>query len=150
MRREERLAYHTREANRRHVAEEAARIKWAEGLILVYPTWWYAQPAMLKGWLDRVWLPHEAFELPERLRPIRGLVHNIRLLGAITTYGSPWLWIRWMGDPGRRIVMGGIRPICHPRCRTFWLAHYRMDSSTPASRAAFLERVRTRLPQLAR
>jgi hypothetical protein len=46
-----------------------------------------------------------------------------------------------IGDPGRRIVLRGVRPLCHPGCRTFWLGHYRMDSSTPESRARFLERV---------
>ena len=27
---------------------------WADALVLVYPTWWSGQPAMLKGWFDRV------------------------------------------------------------------------------------------------
>src|ERR1700759_3194996 len=31
-----------------------AALRGAEGLIFVYPTWWYGLPAMLKGWLDRV------------------------------------------------------------------------------------------------
>ena len=30
-------------------------IKWAQAIVFVYPTWWYGLPAMLKGWLDRVW-----------------------------------------------------------------------------------------------
>ena len=30
--------------------------------------------------------------------------------------------------------MRGLRPLCHPGCRSFWLGHYRMDSSTPESR----------------
>ena len=29
----------------------------AEALVLVYPSWWYGMPAMLKGYFDRVWLP---------------------------------------------------------------------------------------------
>ena len=31
--------------------DHARRLKAAEGLIFVYPTWWYGLPAMLKGWL---------------------------------------------------------------------------------------------------
>ncbi|TIY08611.1 MAG: flavodoxin family protein, partial [Mesorhizobium sp.] len=35
--------------------------------------------------------------------------------------------------------------LCATRCRTFFLAHYLMDASTPKTRAAFLEKVRTKL-----
>jgi putative NADPH-quinone reductase len=73
---------------------------------------------------------------------------QIRLLGGISTYGAPWWLTRWVGDPGRRVIMRGLRAICAWRCRTFWLAHYRMDTSTPESRAAFLAKVRARLASL--
>jgi putative NADPH-quinone reductase len=148
MRRQERIDYHTRGHNVAPVAAALAELKWAEGLIFVYPTWWYSQPAMLKGWIDRVWVPHETFTLPEGNQPIRGLMTNIRLLGGISTYGAPWLWTRWVGDPGRRVIMRGIRAICAPRCRTFWLALHRMDNLGPEQRAAFVERVRSRLRSL--
>lgn len=139
---EERRHYHTPELNAVRVREQIEHLRWAEALIFVYPTWWYSLPAMLKGWIDRVWVPFVTFDLPSGLQPIRGRMQNIRLVGGISTYGSPWWWVRFViGDPGRRIVMRGIRPLCHERCRTFWLGHYRMDSSTPESRAAFLARV---------
>ena len=114
------------------MADQLEHLRWAEGLVFVYPTWWYSLPAMLKGWIDRVWVPFATFELPQGLTPVQGRMQNIRLIGAFSTYGSPWWWVRLMsGDPGRRIIMRGLRPLCHRRCRTFWLAHYRMDSSTP-------------------
>ena len=138
----DREAYHTPGANEAHIAEQLGHLRWAEGLIFVYPTWWYAMPAMLKGWIDRVWVPYATFELPKGLAPIKGRMHNIRLVGGFSTYGSPWWWIRFViGDPGRTIILRGIRPLCHPSCRSFWLGHYRMDSSTAESRAAFLTRV---------
>ncbi len=34
----------------------------SEGLILVYPDWWGGPPALLKGWIDRVFRPGVAFE----------------------------------------------------------------------------------------
>ncbi len=139
---EDRLSYHTPGENEQPVTEHLGHLRWAEGLVFVYPTWWYSMPAMLKGWIDRVWVPHATFELPEGLAPIKGRLHNIRLVGAFSTYGSPWWWVRFViGDPGRRIVLRGVKPLCHPRCRTFWLGHYRMDSSMPESRARFLGRV---------
>ena len=146
---QERRDYHTPGVNELPIAAEVARLRWAQGLIFVYPTWWYSLPAMLKGWLDRVWVPFVTFDLPDGLRPIQGRMQNIRLLGGISTYGSPWWWTRFViGDPGRRILLRGIRPLCHPACRTFWLGHYRMDSSTPDSRRRFLERVAMRAARL--
>jgi NAD(P)H dehydrogenase (quinone) len=146
---EDRRDYHTPKVNEARVAEQLAHISWAEGLIFVYPTWWYSLPAMLKGWIDRVWVPFATFELPQGLTPVQGRMQNIRLIGAFSTYGSPWWWVRLMsGDPGRRIIMRGLRPLCHRRCRTFWLAHYRMDSSTPRSRAAFLTKVEAKAASL--
>jgi hypothetical protein len=53
-----------------------------------------------------------------------------------------------MGAPGRRTLLTGLGVLCAPRCRTFWLAHHEMDSSTPASRARFLERVERRMARL--
>ncbi len=139
---QERRDYLTPEVNAAGVEDQLAHIRWAEGLIFIYPTWWYSLPAMLKGWIDRVWVPFATFELPKGLQPIQGRMQNIRLIGAVSTYGSPWWWIRFaIGDPGRRVIIRGLRPLCRRGCRTFWLGHYRMDSSTAATRAAFLAKV---------
>jgi putative NADPH-quinone reductase len=44
-------------------------LHWAEAIVFVYPTWWYGLPAILKGWLDRVWTPGFAYDLtPEAWR----------------------------------------------------------------------------------
>ncbi len=45
---------------------EAQRlIKWANHLVFVFPVWWSAPPALLKGFLDRVFLPGFAFKYRE-------------------------------------------------------------------------------------
>ena len=36
-------------------------IRWAQHVVLVYPIWWGAMPALLKGMIDRVFLPGFAF-----------------------------------------------------------------------------------------
>ncbi len=46
------------------VAAHAEELHWCSHLVLVYPTWWSGQPAMLKGWMDRVWVRGIAWELP--------------------------------------------------------------------------------------
>ena len=146
--RDERLAYETPGPHRTVLEDHIAAIKWAEGLIFVYPTWWYGLPAILKGWLDRVWLPEVSFSLPDGDEPIRPLMQNIRLLGGVSTYGAGWWWTRYVGDPGRRTIMRGVHSLCARNCRTFWLALHKMDSSTEAGRMAFLQQVRRRLTRL--
>jgi len=36
------------------ILREQECIDWADGLIFVYPLWWFDRPAILKGWIDRV------------------------------------------------------------------------------------------------
>ncbi len=141
----EHRVYETEGEHRRAIEAHVALIQWAEGLVFVYPTWWYGLPAILKGWLDRVWLPGIAFELPKDEGPIKPLMQHLRLLGGISTYGAGWWWTRWVGDPGRRTIMRGLRALCAKRCQTFWLAHYTMDRSTAESRASFLKQIDRRL-----
>ena len=151
MGREERLAYHTAGTNTEPapIADHLARLKAADGLLLVFPTWWYDMPAILKGWLDRVWVPHETFTLPtDAHTPIRGVVTNIRWIGAITTTGAPWWWTKLVGEPARRVICRGIRAICARHCRTFWLSLHRMDQQTDTSRRAFLDRVASKLARV--
>lgn len=36
------------------VKAEIEKLLWADALILQFPLWWYTMPAILKGWVDRV------------------------------------------------------------------------------------------------
>lgn len=36
------------------VTAEQKKLLWADALILQFPLWWFAMPAILKGWVDRV------------------------------------------------------------------------------------------------
>lgn len=142
---EERRHYNTLPPEQHALQDHIAHLRWAEGLLFVYPTWWYGLPAMLKGWLDRVWAPGVAFSMPEPNAKIGALMTHIRLLGVITTCGAPMVWSHLVGHPGRKTIMRGIRALCAWRCKTFFLAHYLMDSSTDETRSAFLGKVRKKL-----
>ncbi len=61
--REERLGYHDTPANRGPVAPYVERLLGAEALVFVNPVWNFGFPAILKGYLDRVFLPGVSFKL---------------------------------------------------------------------------------------
>jgi putative NADPH-quinone reductase len=37
------------------------KLKWAEHFVFIYPLWWGSYPAIMKGFIDRVFLPDIAF-----------------------------------------------------------------------------------------
>lgn len=125
-----------------------AAVQWAEGVIFVFPTWWSGQPAILSGWVQRVWRPGVGFHIAAKgLRP--GLA-QIRLIGVITSLGATrWQWSLLLGAPGRKQILRGLRACVSPRARSFWLAHYQIDASTPASRAAHLAKIARRIARIA-
>jgi NAD(P)H dehydrogenase (quinone) len=139
---EEHRRYHDPAANRLGIEDHIALLQGADALLLIYPTWWYGVPAMLKGWFDRIWVPGVAFRLtPGAIQP---LLTNIRRIGVVTTYGSP-RWLLWfIGWPDRRMIERGLRRLCARRCRMDWLGLTSFDRRTPIKRQEFLMKVQTR------
>lgn len=129
--------------------DHVADLQWAEGIVVIYPTWYYGPPAMLKGWLERVWLPGITFEVSDgKQRRPKPKMSHIRLFVGITTSGSPWWWIKLIRDPGRSLWTRGLRVLFHRRCKTVWQQLYNMNHTSDADRAAFLRKVERRLASL--
>lgn len=68
-------------------------IKWANHLVFVYPSWWGNMPALLKGFIDRVFLPGFAFKYREN-SPFWDKFLGGRSARIILTMDSPGLWNR--------------------------------------------------------
>ncbi len=130
------------------IARYAADLQWCDALVLVYPTWFSGQPAMLKGWIDRVWVRGVAYELPEGANTIRPLLGNIRRIVVVTTHGSP-KWVNVLqGEGGKRVAFRSLRLLVNRRARSTWLAMYGVDLADQAARTAFLDKVERRLREL--
>jgi len=44
------------------VLEHQRIVEEADALFFIFPVWWYGMPAMMKGWLDRVWSAGWAYD----------------------------------------------------------------------------------------
>ena len=117
-----------------------------EGLIVIYPTWYYGMPAMLKGWLDCVWLPGVTFEA-SKVKGSRAkfLLGELKLFVGITTSGSPWWWLKIIGDPGRRVWTRGLFHPLMTKTRVVWLQLYNMNQKSRTDCQAFLGKLDRKL-----
>jgi NAD(P)H dehydrogenase (quinone) len=87
MSRQDRIDYHNLAVNRRNVAPYVDRILAAEALVFSFPVWNMGFPAILKGFVDRVFLPGVSFTLGED-GSYNPSLHNIKRLGVVCTYGG--------------------------------------------------------------
>lgn len=119
-----------------------SRLKQADGIILVFPQWWFNFPAILKGFFDRVFVPGVAFENDPAGGRIRPRLGNIRLFWAFTTTGSPW-WVvnLYMGNPVRRLLKRGIAAFCAKGLDFRMVNLHDMDRADEGRRRAHVARV---------
>lgn len=129
------------------VAAHVDLVRGSDALIFVYPTWWSAMPAIMRGWIERTMLMGVAFELDHRRRT-RPKLHHLRHLAGISTYGSPWWYVKAVNDNGRRTVSRTLRFNASVRTDVTWLGLYGMDRRSDADRSAFLDRVEKRMGRL--
>ena len=101
MRCEERRLYNQRPPADPELKVHVDHLGWAEMIVFVYPTWWYGLPAMLKGWLDRVWATDVAFTLKGDGLMVPLMTH-VSKIAVITTCGAPRWWSYLVGHPVRR------------------------------------------------
>ncbi|MGO4565728.1 NAD(P)H-dependent oxidoreductase [Rhizobium sp. 2YAF20] len=146
---EERRGYFGEDYDISGVAGITSRLQAVDGLILVFPQWWFNFPAILKGFFDRALAPGVAFRPDAAGGRILPQLTNIRHFWALTTTGSPW-WIAnlYMGNPVRRLLKRGIANFCSKRPRFHMLTLHDMDRATEAKRKAHLQRVERALAAL--
>ena len=109
----------------------------AEAIIFVYPTWWSGLPAQLKGWIERVFVLGVAFRFNEK-NQIRPNLNNIRHIIGVSTYGSPWRYVKLVNDNGRRTLTRSLRASTGLRTRTMWHSIYALDTCTAEQREKFI------------
>jgi NAD(P)H dehydrogenase (quinone) len=142
---ERRLHYATPEPGPDIVALQR-RLAAADTLVLVFPTWWFSMPAILKGWFDRVWAPKFAFE---HGTPIRPLLTSLKSCLVVTTLGSPW-WIDRlvMRQPLKRVLKTGLVYACAPQARFDMLSFHAAETADARRVADFVGRMRNAIGRL--
>lgn len=139
------------------IRAEQAKLRRADTVVLQFPLWWYGTPAILKGWIDRVFSKGFAYGIRDPRHPGRTLRYGDgplagRRVQVITTVGSPGPAM------GPRGVNGPLDEVLFPLLHgTLWyvgmdvlppLAVHGADRVDAASFEAAAARIRTRVAEL--
>jgi NAD(P)H dehydrogenase (quinone) len=133
------LAVHRRDVSiPADIAAEQARIDRADALVLVFPVHWWSMPALLKGWVDRVFSNGWAYDEGPDIKSVKKLRHlNVHLVGlggaSASTYER-----RGYRDAMKTQIEHGIFDYCGARVVTSEL----MLGSEAAEAALHLEAAR--------
>lgn len=125
------------------------RLKAADGLVFVFPQWWFGMPAILKGFIDRVFVPGVAFDPDPAGGRLIPKLANIKTFHVVTTTGSPWLITElYMRNPVRRQIAKGIAAFCGKGVRFRMLSMYNLDKASRAQCEKFIARTLRTFSQL--
>lgn len=98
---------------RADIADEQEKLRWADAVILQFPLWWFSMPAILKGWIDRVYAYGFAYGVGEHSdthwgdRYGEGMLAGKRAMLVVTAGG-------WESHYGPRGVNGPIEDLLFP------------------------------------
>jgi putative NADPH-quinone reductase len=116
-----------------------ARIAAAQQLVFIFPIWWEVMPALLKGFLDKVFTKGWAYE-PAKIG-LKGHLTHIQRAVVVTTMNTPkWAYRLLYGDAVQRALVRGTLRKCGVR-KVEWVALSPVSHATDAKRKAWLDKV---------
>ncbi|BBU32352.1 dehydrogenase (plasmid) [Burkholderia sp. THE68] len=97
----------------RDIETEQDKLRWADALILQFPMWWFSMPAIMKGWVERVYAYGFGYGVGEHSethwgdRYGEGMMAGKRAMIVVTTGG-------WESHYSARSINGPIDDILFP------------------------------------
>jgi NAD(P)H dehydrogenase (quinone) len=102
------------------IRAEQEKLDRADAVVFQFPLWWFGMPAIMKGWVDRVFVKGYAYGIPDPDHPGRTLRYGHRMLS-----GKRALTVVTIGGPestyGPRGINGQLDQVLFPLLHgTFW------------------------------
>ncbi|MBU1198491.1 MAG: NAD(P)H-dependent oxidoreductase [Nanoarchaeota archaeon] len=95
------------------------KIKKSDLLVFIYPVWWSSMPAIMKGFIDRIFISRFAFKYVNGLP--QGLLKGKKALVFITTGGSTFLTKVFMGNMPAKLIKRQILGFCGIKTKVYQL-----------------------------
>ncbi len=141
----ERASYYGDTFDSSRVHNDIEQLQQTQCLVLIFPTWWFGFPAILKGWFDRVWAPGFAYNHSSGLGAITPCLDNLKEVKVITTLGSPW-WVDFfvLRKPVQRVLKTALLGACTRKCSFDMLSFYKCENLSQSKVAGFIKKIRKR------
>ncbi len=143
---QERQSYYEAEFDQSQLTSDITQLKETNTLVLIFPTWWFGFPAILKGWFDRVWAPGYAYNHASDLGAITPCLDNLKEVKVITTLGSPW-WVDYfiLWRPVNRILKVALLGACTKHCNFKMFSLYKSENVSQKRLAKFIKKIEAKL-----
>ena len=143
---DERMTYYRERYDASKVSGEMERLVNSDALVLIFPTWWFGFPAILKGWFDRVWAPTVAYDHADDYGPIKPKLHNLKKAFVVTTLGAPW-WVDHiiLRRPIKRTLRFALLGACARQCKLKFLSFYKCESVDSARKNKQIRKIESEL-----
>lgn len=117
-------------------------VRWADHFVSIYPIWWSDMPALMKGLVDRVWMPGFAFNfrkgiIPGWIRRLRG--KSARII--VTSDSHPLILLALFGGNINNWVRGVLKFSGFSPVRITWFSG--MRNIKPEKIQCMLKKVNT-------
>lgn len=123
------------------VEEYQNKLKVSSELIFIFPIWWYDAPAIVKGFLDKVLLPHFAYYEDDQ-GSWHALLTNIKKATLVTTAAYSKKELTKYGDAIQGVFMNStLSGIGIPMENMKWIHFSEVNRTTDESRKDFLKQV---------
>ena len=89
-----------------------ADILWADHIVFIFPNWWASFPALVKGFIDRTFLPGFAFKYNKGSKGWVKLLKGKSARIIITMDDTVWRYKFIYGSPGLNAIKRGVLQYC--------------------------------------
>lgn len=139
----ERASYYEKQFDSSQLKNDIDQLREADSLVLIFPTWWFGFPAILKGWFDRVWAPGYAYNHASDLGAITPCLDKLKEVNVITTLGAPW-WIDYFAlrQPVKKVLKIALLGACAKKCKFQMLSLYKSESLVGSKIENFVKKIK--------
>ena len=130
------------------IIDYGERLQAASGLVFVFPQWWLSMPAILKGFVDRVFVPGIGFDVKPDGSGYLPRLHDLRTVIVVTSAASPSWLIRIVRKDPLKQQLRGILALCARDPDLKMHCHYGLQKPDQQKIKAFVEAVRAACSRL--